>query len=89
MATTRFIHFFTTSNISENGALFCWRRAVLEGNVQNLGRQEIYSDVLKSALLFRYVIHALKFVLTRWEDLCPHAADGAVSHELRFYQITV
>jgi len=41
-----------------------WRPAVLEGDVQPLGRQEFYSDVLKSALLDRQVIHVSELVLT-------------------------
>jgi len=40
------------------------RRAVLEGDVQAFGRQEFYSDILKSALFDKHVIHGLKFVLT-------------------------
>jgi len=44
---------------------FSVRRAVLEGDVQTLCRQEFYSDVLKSALLDRHVIHLSKLVLTR------------------------
>jgi len=44
---------------------FCGRRAVLEGDVQTLCRQEFYSDVLKSALVDRHVIHVSKLVLTR------------------------
>jgi len=43
---------------------FCGRRAVLEGDVQPLGRQEFYSNVLKSPLLDRHVIHVSKLVLT-------------------------
>ena len=43
---------------------FCGRRAVLEGDVQTLGRQEFYSDILKSALLDRHKVHVLKLVLT-------------------------
>jgi len=34
------------------------RRAVLEGYVQPLGRQKFYSNVLKSALLDRHLIHS-------------------------------
>jgi len=44
---------------------FCGRRAVLEGDVQPLGRQEFYSNILKSALLDRHVINVSKLVLTR------------------------
>ena len=51
--------------------------------METLCRQEFYSDVLKSALFDRHVIQVSKLVLRRWEDVCPHGADGAVAHELR------
>ena len=85
----RFIHFSTTCIYSENETQLCGRRTVLERKVQPLCRQEFYSDVLKYALLDRHLIQVPKLVLTQWEALCPHAADGAVAHELRQYQITV
>ena len=40
------------------------RRAVLEEDVQHFGRQEFYSNILKSPLLDRHVIHVPKLVLT-------------------------
>ena len=44
---------------------FYGRRALLQGDVQLLGRQEFYSDVLKSAQLYRHIVHVSKHVLTR------------------------
>jgi len=41
------------------------RRTVLERDVQPLGRQEFYSNFLKSALIDRHVLHFLKLVLAR------------------------
>ena len=38
--------------------------AVLKGDVQTFGRQELHSNVLKSALLHWHVLHVLKLVLT-------------------------
>jgi len=38
--------------------------AVLKGDVQNFFRQELHSNVLKSALLHWHVLHVLKLVLT-------------------------
>ena len=43
---------------------FCVRCAVLEGDVQPLGRQELDSNVLKSPLLDRHIIHVSNIVLT-------------------------
>ena len=43
---------------------FRGRPALFEGDVQTLGRQEFYSDVLKYALLDRHKVHVLKLVLT-------------------------
>jgi len=70
---------------------FFGRRAVLEGGVQEFYPILFYSNVLKSPLLDRHVLRVSKLVLTRWwwEGVCPHAADGAVAHKLRWYQITV
>ena len=44
---------------------FSGRRAVLEGYVQPLGRQEFYSNVLKFALIDWYVINLSKLMLSR------------------------
>ena len=44
---------------------FCGRRAILEGHVQPLRRQELDSNVLKYALLDGHIIHCSKLVLTR------------------------
>jgi len=45
----------------------CGHSAVLKGDVQTLGRQELDSNVLISALLHRHVLHVPKLVLTlRW-----------------------
>jgi len=38
--------------------------AVLKGDVETFGRQELHSNVLKSALLYWHVLHVLKLVLT-------------------------
>jgi len=66
--------------------------AVLKGDMQTFGRQEIHSNVLKSALLHWHVLHVLKLVLThgfRVQPKRPYAMDGAVTQELRRYQVTV
>jgi len=52
-------------NFSEMKHHFCVRRAVLEWDVQPLGGQELYSNVLKFALLDRHIIHVSKLVLKR------------------------
>jgi len=66
MAKPRFIYdFSTTCNFSKMKHHLRGRRAVLEGDVHSLGRQEFYSNVLKSPLLDRHVMHVLKLVLTR------------------------
>ena len=64
--------------------------AVRKGDVQNFGRQELDSNVLKSALLHRYVLHVPKLVLAHGvgvEPKRPYAS--AVAQELRRYQVTV
>jgi len=38
--------------------------AVLKGDVQTLGRYEVDSNVPKSVLLHRHVLHVLKLVVT-------------------------
>ena len=66
--------------------------AVLKGDVQTLGRQEIHSNVLKCALLHWHLLHVLNRVLThsfRVQPKCPYATAGAVAQELRRYQVTV
>jgi len=66
--------------------------AVLEGDVQTLGRQELDSNVLKSALLHRHVLHVPKLVLAHGvgvEPIRPFASDGAVAQELLGYHVTV
>jgi len=64
MATPRF-YTLQILNFPKMKHDFIGRRAVLEGDVQPLGRQEFYPNVLKSALLDRQLIHVSKFVLTR------------------------
>jgi len=67
-------------------------RAVCKGDVQTLGRQEIVSNVLKSALLNWHVLHVPKFVLAQGvglEPKRPYATEGAVDQELQRYQVTV
>jgi len=66
--------------------------AVLKGDVQNFFRQELHSNVLKSALLNRYVLHVPKLLLAHGvgvESKRPYASDGAVVQELRRYHVTV
>ena len=56
--------------------------AVPKGDVQTFGRQELDSNVLKSALLDRHVLHVLKLVLTHAFVVGPkrrYASDGAVA----------
>jgi len=65
---------------------------VLKGDVQTLGRQELHSNVMKSALLHWHVLHVLKLVLAHsvWvQPKSPYATDGAVAKKLRRYQVTV
>ena len=60
----------------------CGHSAVLKGDVQTFGRKELDSNVLKSALLHRHVLHVPKLVLTRCvgvEPKRPYATDGAVA----------
>ena len=66
--------------------------SLLKGDVQTLGLQELDSNVLKSALLHRHVLHVLKLVLTHGvgvELKRPYATDCAVAQELHRYQVTV
>jgi len=66
--------------------------AVRKEDVQTLGRQELDSNVLKSALLHWYVLHVPKLVLTHCHDVepkRPYATDGAVAQKLRRYHVTV
>ena len=67
-------------------------RAVHKGDGQTLGRQEIDSNVLKSALLHRHVLPVSKLVLAHGvgvEPKRPYAADSAVAQELRRHHVTV
>ena len=59
-----FINFTACKLIPKMKHHFFGRRAVLEGDVQPLGRQELYSDVLKFAFLDRQIVHVSKLVLT-------------------------
>ena len=66
--------------------------AVRKLDVQSLGRQELDSNVLKSALLHRHVLHVPKLVLSHCvgvEPIRPYTTDGAIALELRRYQVTV
>ena len=80
---------FTNRNFTENEAPHSWASCCPRRGCAALRRQEFYSDVLKSALLDRHILHVSKIVMTRWEGVCPHAADGAVAREVRGYQVTV
>ena len=56
--------------------------AVLEGGVQIFGRQKLDSNVVKSALLHRLVLHVPKLVLSHGfglEPKRPYSSDGAVA----------
>ena len=56
--------------------------AVLKGDVQTLGRQQLDSNVLKSSLIHRNVLHVLNLVLAHGfvvEPKSPYASDGAVA----------
>jgi len=66
--------------------------AVRKLDVQSLGRQELNTNVLKSTLFHRHVLHVPKLVLTHCvgvEPNRPYAMDGTVAQELRRYQVTV
>ena len=66
--------------------------AVLKGDVQTLGRQELHSNVLEPALLHRHVLHVPKLVLANGvgvEQKRPYESDGAVAQELRNNHVTV
>jgi len=71
----------------------CGHSAVRKGDVQTLGREELESNVLKSALLHRHVLYVPKLVLAQLgaglEPKRPYATDGADAQELRRYHITV
>ena len=65
---------------------------VLEWDVLTFGRQELDSNILKSALLHRLVLYVPKLVLAYGvvlEPKHPYASDGAVAQELQKYHITV
>jgi len=49
----------------------CGHRAVLKGDVQILGRQELLSNVLKYAVLHWNVLHVPKLVLTHCAGVEP------------------
>jgi len=64
------------------------RSAVLKGDVQTLGGQELHSNVLKSALIHCHVLHVLILVMAhsvREQPKRPYATDGAVAQELGRY----
>ena len=64
--------------------------SVRKGDVQKLSRQELNSNVLKSALL--HVFHFPKLVLTHCfgiEPKRPYATEGAVAQDMRRYHVTV
>jgi len=64
----------------------------VKGDVQTSYRQELDSNVLKSALLHRQVLHVPKLVLAhcvKVEPKRPYATYGAVAQELRRYHDTV
>ena len=66
--------------------------AVRKGVVQTLGRQELDSNVLKSALLHRHVLHVPKLVLAHGfgvEPKCLYTTDCAVAQEKRNNYVTV
>ena len=70
----------------------CGHSAVRKGDVQTFGRQELDSDVLKSVLLHRHVLHVPKLVLAHCvevEPKRPYAKDCAFDQELRRYNVTV
>jgi len=65
--------------------------AVLKRVVQSLG-QELDSNVLKSALLHRLVLHVPKFSLPHGvgeDSKRPYASGDTVIRELRRYHVTV
>jgi len=71
---------------------FRGHHAVRKGDVRPLGRHELDSNVLKSALLYWHVLHIPKLDLTHCigiEPKRPYATDGVVAQELRRYQVTV
>ena len=66
--------------------------AVCKRDVQIFGRQELDSNVLNSALLHRHVLQVPILLLTHCvvvEPKRPYAPDGAVTHELQRYHVTV
>ena len=70
----------------------CGHRAVLKAYVQTLGRHELHTNVLKSALLHWHVLHVVKLVLAHSVSVQPkrpYATDGVFAQELRIYQFIV
>jgi len=66
--------------------------AVLKGEVKTFVREELDSNVLKSALLHRHVLHVPKLVLAHGvgvEPKRPNATDGAVVQKLCRYHVIV
>jgi len=71
---------------------FRGHHAVRKGDVQTLARQERDLNVLKSALLHRFVLQVPKLVVTHGvglESKSPYATDGAVDQVLRRYHVAV
>jgi len=59
-----YIKFLLLVIFSKMKQQFCRNRAVLEGDVQPFGRQELDPKDLKSALIDRHIVHVTKLVLT-------------------------
>jgi len=66
--------------------------AVRKGDVRTFGHQELDSNILKSALLHRHVLHVPKLVLAHCVEVelkGSYVTDFAVAEELCRYHVTV
>jgi hypothetical protein len=62
---------------------FCGRRAVLEGNLQLLEREELDQYILQLPQFYRNIEDILELVMpTGKGGKCPHSTDGVIAYKL-------
>jgi len=86
-----YIDFLPMVNFAKMKHHFRGHLAVRKGDVLTLVRQELDSNVLKSALLHWHVSHVPKLVLTYCVGVDPKRPDAtecALAQELRRYHVT-